>query len=375
MRYFLKILGKVIGKYALPTKLDRVRRILVVDLNYIGDMLFSSPVYKALKDNLPNVTVDALVYPFTAEILSTNPYVDRIHSIPKTYLLRQLSTLFRLRAEKFDLVLQLNTSLRTNFLMWIIGGRYRLGYDYRNRGCFNNIRVSIPTRTAQTRYRIDECVELFEQAFGWKIIEREMIFPVTAEYKERVSELLHKCNVSASDLLVGIQSNCRETWKERRWEQTKFAALANELVNHYKAKVVFTGSKNDIDYVNAIMEKVKPQNEVISLVGKTTLLELAALFQRMDVFISVNTGPMQIAISQRTPTIALMGVTPPIVTYPMNIPIFQYVWTGSERTESQLKVDPKDSTLMKSIEVSDVLKKLDYLLELQKKNRLDQNIP
>jgi heptosyltransferase-2/heptosyltransferase-3 len=363
MKYFLGLIRRIIHEYEIPVRLDRISRVLVVDPNYIGDMLFSSVVYRALKENLPNARVEALVYPFTKEILSANPFVDHVYDLPKGSLLQQLSILIKLRKTEFDLVLQLNTSLRTNFLMFLICGKYRLGYDYRNRGCLNNIRVRIATRTAQTRYRVDECADLLEQAFAWRVSEREMILHVAAEHKERALQLLAKNKVGASDLLIGIQANCRETWKERRWEQSKFSNLANELIRLYDAKIVFTGSMDDAEYVSSIIRGIQFQGNIVNLVGKTAIMELAAVLRRIDVFITVNTGPMQIAVSQRTPTVVLMGVTPPLVTYPLNVPIFQYVWTGNQDTESQLKVDPKDAMRMKSIEVHHVLEKVAILLQ------------
>lgn len=250
--------------------------------------------------------------------------------------------------------------------MWLIGGKYRLGYDYHNRGCFNNVRIPIATRTAQARYRVDECVELLERAFGWKVNEREMIFVVANEDKRKMSELLDKYKVDTADLLIGIQANCRDTWKERRWEQSKFAELANQMIKRYNARVVFTGSKDDVEYVRTIIQQIQFPSNIINMVGKTTLTEMAALLHRIDIFVTVNTGPMQIAISQRTPTVALMGVTPPLITYPANVPIFQYVWTGEHGAKRQLKVDPRDPTLMKSIEVSHVLTKVDQLLQLRR---------
>ena len=367
MTFFLWLIKRVIHEHSAPVTLRQVRRILVLDPNYIGDMLLSSPVYKALKQNLPDAEVDALVYPFTKEILHANPFIDHIHYLPKGNLFQQRPILTSLRKKRFDLVLQLNTSLRTNFLLWLIGGRYRLGYDYRNRGCFNNIRIPIPTRTAQTQYRVDECLELLEKALGWDAAPREMILQVPGEQKLKASQLLDEHGITAKDVLVGIQANCRDTWMERKWEQSKFSDLANELIEKYAVKVVFTGSQDDLTYVTPIISGIKRKRNVVNLVGKTTLMELAALLQRIDIFVTVNTGPMQIAVSQRTPTIALMGVTPPRVTYPMNVPIFQYIWLNDISTSPQPSVDPRDSTRMSLIEVRHVMEKVDFLMRMLKK--------
>lgn len=369
MRLILILIGKIIRKFQVPVRLTNIRSVLVVDPNFIGDMLLSSPVYRALKDNLPGARVETLVFPFTTDALSANPFIDRIHTLPRGSFIKQLKASILLRKEKFDLVLQLNTSLKTNFLMWLIGDRYRLGYDYKERASFNNIRIPIKTRTARTRYRVDECLGLLEQAFGWKITDREMILQVADEYQKSVSHLLEKAGVHPTDILIGIHANCRDTWKERRWVQSKFSELSNDLINTYNAKIVYTGSKDDLEYVKTIIDGVESPQNVINVVGKTSLMELAALLRRLDVLVTVNTGPMQIAVSQKTPTVVLMGVTPPVVTYPSNVDIFQYVWNGEEQSDAQLKVDPKDSMRMESIEVTDVLEKVKYLLALRRNPR------
>ena len=90
MKYLLSSIRTIIREYEVPVKLDRVFRVLVVDPNYIGDMLFSSPIYRVLKKNLATARIEALVYPFTAEILSANPFIDKIHYLPKGNLIQQL---------------------------------------------------------------------------------------------------------------------------------------------------------------------------------------------------------------------------------------------------------------------------------------------
>jgi heptosyltransferase II len=365
MKFILGLVKRFIRSIDLPIKTTDIHSVLVVDPNYIGDMLFSSPVYRALKQQISLTRVDALVYSFARVALESNPFIDAIYNLPQGSLLKQLGILLYLRKQQYDLVLQLNTSLRTNFLMWIIHGRYRLGYDYVHRGCFNNLRVPIAVRTAQTKYRVDECVELLEEAFDWNIADREMIFLVDQECVRRIQIRLAEKGISQTNIVIGIHPNCRSYWDERKWQQHKFSELTNLIIERYHAKVIFTGSQEDRDYVATILRGVRFHENVLSLVGEITLMELGALLQRINVYVTVNTAPMQIAVSQKTPTVALMGVTPPVVTYPTNNPIFQYVLGKSTRLKDPTVFVSNDETRMESIKVEDALERVDFLLKYQ----------
>ncbi|MDI6765223.1 MAG: glycosyltransferase family 9 protein [Bacteroidota bacterium] len=363
MKLLLGIIKKFFRSYKTPISTMDIRSILIVDLNHIGDMLMSSPVYRALSENIPTVRIHALIYPSAKMALDDNPYIESIHELHEGVLLMQIRTLFKLRKQNYDLVFQLNTSLRTNFLMWIIGKRFRLGYDYANRGCFNNIHVPIACRTTQSQYRVDECIELLEKAFGWRITNRSMIFNIRDEHIEKVNMLLKSYEVSSDDLLIGIQTNCHPVWKERRWDRDKFASLSDSLIERYRAKIIFTGSTADREYVQPIIDSIRNRQSAVNLVGETTLTELGALLRRINVFITINTGPMQIAISQNTPTIALMGVTPHQITFPMNNPIFQHI-SGSEFIKDELgRFHAQTEGSMNKIEVVQVIEKVRFLLE------------
>ena len=148
-----------------------IRKALVFDLNYMGDMLMSSPVMRALKENGVE-QVDVIAYDFCVEILRGNPYIDNIYPVKRFALGEAIAAMFR----KYDLILQLNTSLKTNILMWIAGGKERLGYNYKWKGFGLTIKVPISHRTATKGYRPSECLQLLEKGLGWTCERKEMIY-------------------------------------------------------------------------------------------------------------------------------------------------------------------------------------------------------
>jgi len=115
-------------------------RILVVNVNWLGDVIFSSPVFRALKDAYPNARISCLAVPRVREVLESIPFVDEIivydeegwHWNP----LAKLKLIFELRQKRFDAAFLLHRSLTRALLVYLAGIPRRVGYDAKNRGRF-----------------------------------------------------------------------------------------------------------------------------------------------------------------------------------------------------------------------------------------------
>lgn len=321
----LAVIELLIPAQSIPCTPERITKILVVDLNFLGDMLMSSPVYRELKHHFPGSRIDVLAYRMVEPVLHANPYIDTIHLIEGPTRRLPLWALPALRHHRYDLVLQLNSSLTTNLLMFLIGGRYRLGYNYKARGCFNNIRIPISTRTGRSSNRVDECLGLLEKAFGWTIADRRTILEVPEQATTRVQTLLQIEHLADASLLVGMHTNCRQGRDERRWEGSRFAALAGRLIAETGGTVVFTGGPEDREYIESIVQKIPDTRHVRDFAGRLSLMETAALLRRFNLFVTINTGPMHMAVALNTPTVAIIGGTPPSVVYPSGNPRFRYL--------------------------------------------------
>jgi heptosyltransferase-2 len=249
--------------------------------------------------------------------------------------------------------------------MLIIGKRYRLGYDYAHRGFPNNVRVPIQTRTARVRYRVDESVDLLEKAFGVSIPERAMDFFVGDRDKARVMDLLARSHISPDAFLVGLHPYFRRTRKkEPGWEHQKFALLIDRLVELHQATVIVTGSQADREHLRAILVHSKHADRVLNFAGTLSLQELGALLLRVHLFISVNTGPMHIAIALNVPTIGLMRASPAVITVPSNNPRFEYLVGNAEHASTPLNLDCETGSMIQNIAVEDVLDKVKSLMRV-----------
>ena len=127
-----------------------------------------------------------------------------------------------------------------------------------------------------------------------------------------MDSLLLQHGIRNSKLLVAINPVAK--WDSKQWDNLRFAELADQLVNQYEASVVFTGSQPDHRIIQDIITRM--QTKATNLAGKTTLIALAALYEKTDLVVSTDTGPMHIAAAQGTPVVALFGPTAPWRTGP-----------------------------------------------------------
>ncbi len=122
----------------------KVKKILVIKLRHIGDVLLTVPVFRALRENFPDAYISALVNSGTEEVLSGNPLIDEIiifdrnikkmNSVQK--YIKELSFMKTIRMKRFDMVIDLTSSDRASMISFFSGARYRIAYDTDRKGFF-----------------------------------------------------------------------------------------------------------------------------------------------------------------------------------------------------------------------------------------------
>lgn len=149
--------------------------------------------------------------------------------------------------------------------------------------------------------------------------------PIRALDRNALGRILRQHGIENSRLLVAINPVAK--WETKVWSNAKFAELGDMLIARYGAAVVFTGSIDDSITIEDIMSMM--EKEAVNLAGETTLMTLAALYERTDFLVSTDTGPMHIAAAVGTPVVALFGPTAPWRTGPFG-PEHQVIRVGLE---------------------------------------------
>jgi lipopolysaccharide heptosyltransferase II len=290
-----------------------VDKILIINVNWLGDVVFSTPALKAIRKKFPDAKISCLVISRCEQVLKNNPRIDEIIVYDEygkhRSLLSKIKFIRYLRKKQFDVVYVLHPSLKRAMIGFLAGIPERVGYSTKKRGFLLTHAVAVP---AETMHKIDYFLYLLNQA-GIPTVDRNCEFFISEKDKDEARKILEQAGVSEKDRFVVI--NPGGNWLMKRWPVRHFATLADWLSKKKKLKVVISGSKKDKVLAQGIINKAKTKLLVIT--GMTDLHQLAAIMVRSVCVVTADSGPMHIACASGANTIAIFGPTSPELTGPV----------------------------------------------------------
>ncbi|MFH1457589.1 MAG: lipopolysaccharide heptosyltransferase II [Candidatus Omnitrophota bacterium] len=290
------------------------KRVLIFNVNWLGDVLFSTAAIRNIRLNFPNSFIACIVPSRCYSILKGNPHLDEIIIFDDKdrhrSLLAQLNFVRQLKSKKFDMVFLLHRSFTRALICRLADISQRIGYHTRKRGFL--LTKSIATPEKDTLHRIDYYLNIMEKA-GYKVEDRFMEFFVSEEDEKFVSEFLKNQDVREGEFLAVL--NPGGNWLPKRWPREYWAILADRLSLQRRAKIIITGSLHDKSLAAQIKERMKEKPILAS--GLLNIKQLGALCKRADVFVTADTGPLHIANAVGAKrVIALFGPTSVEITGP-----------------------------------------------------------
>lgn len=289
-------------------------KILVINLMpAIGELLFVTPVFKVLRQAFPEATIEALLASQVHQICAYNPYIDTVITIDKTGdqtgILEHYKLIRKIRKVRYDLVINLNPSERASLIAAFSKGKRICGFASKWLNPFFN--------PWQKKDRSIHSADAYLKALNKIGIPSQTENYLEMRYNEKAEEKSNRIwqdNFLPDSNVVGIHPGAN--WPNKRWKP-EYLAMLSDMLQQRNIKTVFFGGRDDLQIVDKVVElcKVKP----VIMTGKLTLLELAAMVEKCSVFVSADSGPMHIAVSQRVPVVALFGPTSPTRYGPYNV--------------------------------------------------------
>ncbi|MGH7206382.1 MAG: putative lipopolysaccharide heptosyltransferase III [Nitrospiraceae bacterium] len=286
------------------------KRILVIKLRYVGDVLLSAPVLTRLREAFPKALLVMLVNPGTEEMVMGHPALDEVLVLERGSVAVTWRFILELRKRRFDLVLDLTDSDRSAVTAWLSGAPVRVGYnsEARWRGLlYTRIIKADRFRMHAVRYHLAAT-----EALGLTGSTPAPILMVSSEARRQVDDLLRAAEIEAARPLVCLHPGAR--WWFKSWPLDRFAALADRIQTETTAQALFLGGQQERSVVSRIAEEMKTPFR--NLVGQTGLQELAAVLERAALMVSNDNGPMHMAAALRVPAIGLFGPSDPAVWGP-----------------------------------------------------------
>ncbi|MCM8791799.1 MAG: lipopolysaccharide heptosyltransferase II [Candidatus Omnitrophica bacterium] len=283
-------------------------RILIFGVNWLGDVLFSTPTIRNIKYNFPSSFITCIVPWRCIPILEGNPSIDEIISFDEKHqqhsLKEKLKFIRLINSKRFDMVFLLHRSFTRALICFLAGIPQRIGYATKKRGFLLTRRIK--PIDYDSLHRIDYYLNMIERA-GLKIYDRYPEFFIDNKDIDYIKKFLEKEGVLDSEFLVGI--NPGANWLPKRWPKDYWRELINRLTRNFSCKVIITGDEKDRYLAEEIACCFNTRKPILAS-GLLNLKQFGALCKRLDLFISADTGPLHIANALKTKRIiALFGPT------------------------------------------------------------------
>lgn len=296
-----------------------MKRILIIRLTSLGDVIFTVPLACALKDNIEDVKIGWLVAEKGLGIVKDNPSVDNVHFVPlKEWKKRPFSLktfkefvqiVKEIRKEKYDIALDCQQMFKNLFLFLLSGAKRRITFkDARELSILGGNEFITPrAKFGDFNYHIVERNLDFARHLGITPDKIRFSLPeLSPEVKNYVNELLKDIDKTKPIVVIAPAT----TWKNKHWDENNWAKLIDTI--HAKCNLVFTGTNTDWALVAKILDKVENKIEYTNLIGKTNLDELRELFSRTKVVLSPDSGSAHLAWASQIPSVVtIFTCTPP----------------------------------------------------------------
>ncbi len=286
--------------------LKGVKKILVIKLRHLGDVLLTGPVFSALKSALPEAKIDAFIWSECVPMLEGHPAVSGWIEYDRGWkklgffkkIFKEFSLLRKIRRQKYDLVINLTEGDRGALAAKASKARVRVGFDPKKKGFWG--KKKLYTHVVKVCPGVRHTVERNLDA-----VRRLRIFPMLSERElflhvpETARSYIHQL---AQNSYVLIHPASR--WRFKCWPVESMRELVKELSERGE-RLIFTSGPDVAE--TAMVEEIIKGFSVLNLAGKISLKELAALIQGAKALICVDSAPLHMASALKVPTVALFG--------------------------------------------------------------------
>ena len=300
----------------LPLPLDDMRRILVIRVDLLGDVVLSIPALQALRNAFPLAEIDVLTLPFTAPVLE---HVAGLHAIyridvnayrrPEGLLAigKLVRTIQVLRRRRYDLAIGLSGLMGGVFAV-LTGARIRVGYGGETfPGAYN---APVPgARYLRAQHEVEYGVDLV-RALVPSVGGATRAHPSISWQPATGGPIATTPIARAYAVLVPGATN----GAAKRWPASKWAELADRLVSEWHLDVIWSGSSVEAALVRAIQDQMATPS--LNLAGKTSIDDLMALLAGARVVVAGDTGPLHLAAALGRPVVGIFGPTDPVSSGP-----------------------------------------------------------
>ncbi len=285
------------------------RKILIIKPSSLGDVVHSLPFLNALRDSFPRAEIHWIIAKGLEGLLEGHPMINKLWIINKDdwkrvrgarATIKELRSLFKsLKAEKYDLVIDLQGLLRSGILTKATGAPVRVGFKEAREG--SRIFYTHTVKAGKDVHAVDRYLEI-AKFLGCDISDIKFPFPLSFNSQRLTLKL------QFPEKYALIVPGAR--WETKRWFPERFGQLASMM----QVESIIVGGESDAGIASIVVRN--SDGNAISAAGKTTLKELIEIIKNARFVVTNDSGPMHIAAALNVPVFAIFGPTNPLRTGP-----------------------------------------------------------
>jgi len=289
----------------MPLNLPDAPRILITRTDRIGDLVLTTPLFKALREKFPKAWIAAVAFREHRDIIGGNPYLDEVILYDKNGRERGLWGQFlfsrELRGKNFDVVIHAHGTNRMHLAAWLAGIPVRIGYDRRAPWALTHVHAY--NKKEGKKQEAEYLFELLEPLGVIPSQEIKTFFPVTDRSVRSLEDLCLSLKIPRDLPWIVLSPSASDVTK--MWPAERFAELVTRLQKERPGIFLATGISQDRPIIEKLIKNTSVP--VFDLSGKLSLGMLGALLKRAAILISNDSGPVHIATAVGTPVVSIFG--------------------------------------------------------------------
>ena len=301
-----------------------VRRVLLVRLSALGDVVNALPALTALRRMLPDAHIAWAVEPPCDQLLRGHPLLDEVIAVPRRELAARLRSPLRwpeftrgmrelrrdLRRPRFDVTVDLQGNLRSGIVTWLSGARHRIGPGPGGGKELSHLaytlRVRLPERTI---HRVERGL-LILSALGEVPPDPEPVLRIPDATRAFAREFYAE-HLADADAVAALHPGVSGFGSYKQWPPERFTELI-DMLNGRGVRCLLTWGPGE----RQLCERIASGTDAVVGPETKSLAELVAMIGRADVFVGADSGPARLAWAAGTPTVAIFGPKDPAVYGP-----------------------------------------------------------
>jgi len=313
---------------SLMVRIREIRRILLVRLSALGDVVNTLPAVSAVREAFPRARLGFIVEDRCRDVVVGHPAIDRVYVYPRKRwqsdffrfwrwgrLVSEVGAFFReIRSERYDVALDFQGNLKGALHAWLSGSPERIGFARGHCSELNWLFSTLRVRPATERmYRVEKFLSLLAP-LGIAPERPRYVLPRSAESGARVRRFLGEEGWAGGDYIV-LHPGTSEFGKIKRWPLDRFGALARRLrAEGHRVLIVWGPGER------GMAETIAREGGAGVRVAMETrsILDLAELIAGARVFVGADSGPLHIASAVGVRSVALFGPKDPAIYGPYN---------------------------------------------------------